>query len=130
MDSQFSKYLEQVDPAIKEQLQQGMEGFKAWKQKEAEEAAARVKAEEQARGAAGSGKADDVDMGAPQAGPGPGAGQGTGAKPSKRAMQQEEVEGPAIKLEESIKVENLSPEDIQAVVDATRKRLTKKLRVG
>ena len=25
---------------------------------------------------------------------------------------------------------NLSPEDIQAVVDATRKRLTKKLRVG
>ena len=45
-------------------------------------------------------------------------------------MQQEEVEGAATKLEEAIKAENLSPEDVQAVVDATRRRLNKKLRVG
>ena len=86
----------------------------------AEEAAARAKAEEQAREAAGKDTAGDVNMGSP----------GAGAKPSKRTMQQEEVEGAATKLEEAIQAENLSPEDVQAVVDATRRRLNKKLRMG
>ena len=45
-------------------------------------------------------------------------------------MQQEEVDGAAIKLEEAIKAETMSPEDFQAVVEAARKRLSKKMRVG
>ena len=50
--------------------------------------------------------------------------------PAKRTMPQEAVEGAAVKLEEAIEVENLSQEDIQAVVEAARRKLTKKLRVG
>ena len=64
--------------------------------------------------------AGDVNMDSP----------GKGGKPSKRAMQQEEAEGAAAKLEEAIQAENLSPEDAQSVVDATRRRLNKQLRLG
>ena len=121
MEAELLKYLEQMDPSIKDQFKQNLEGFKAWRQKAAEEeAAAKAKAEEQAREAAGKDAAGDVNMDSP----------GKGGKPSKRAMQQEDVEGAANKLEEAIQAENLSPEDVQAVVDATRRRLNKKLRLG
>ena len=100
-----------------------IDGFKAWQQKvAAEEAAAKAKAEEEARAA---GK-NDVNMESP----GAGGGQNARANPSKRTMQQEEVDGAAIKLEEAIKAETMSPEDFQAVVEAARKRLSKKMRVG
>ena len=56
--------------------------------------------------------------------------RGGAASTGKITMQQEEVDGAASKLDETNKAESLSPEDIQAVVDATRKRLTKKMRVG
>ena len=88
----------------------------------AEEAAAKAKAEEEARAA---GK-NDVNMESP----GAGGGQSARANPSKRTMQQEEVDGAAIKLEEAIKAETMSPEDFQAVVEAARKRLSNKMRVG
>ena len=120
MDAELIKYLEQIDPSIREQFKQNIDGFKAWRQKAAEEeAAAKAKAEEQAREAAAKDKAGDVDMGSP--------GKGTKAK---RSMQQEDIEGAANKLEEAIQAENLSPDDVEAMLDATRRRLNKKLRLG
>ena len=120
LDAEFAKYLEQADPETRDQFKQNFQGFTAWRQKAAEEeAAAKAKAEEQAREAAAKDKAGDVDMGSP--------GKGTKAK---RSMQQEDIEGVATKLEEAIKAENLSPDDVEAMLDATRRRLNKKLRLG
>ena len=121
MDEELTRYLEQIDPSLREQFRQNIDGFKAWRLKVAEEeATARAMAEEQGGEAAGEDAAGGAKMGDP----------GDATRHGKRAMQQEDVEGAASKLEEAIQAETLSPDDVQAVVEATRRRLNKKLRLG